>query len=68
MLEMQEAGWRRWKKNHSSKFEKTIAFALLSQVEGLVLIVALSSILFCDGILSAQVKISYPPSLSLSSS
>ncbi|KAB5552827.1 hypothetical protein DKX38_010138 [Salix brachista] len=55
MLEMQEAGWRRWKKNHSSKFEKTIAFALLSQVEGLVLIVALSIILFCDGILSAQV-------------
>ncbi|KAG5243777.1 protein ENHANCED DISEASE RESISTANCE [Salix suchowensis] len=35
MLEMQEAGWSRWKKNHSSKFEKTIAFALLSQVEGL---------------------------------
>ncbi|KAF9662798.1 hypothetical protein SADUNF_Sadunf18G0091800 [Salix dunnii] len=34
MLEIQE-GWCRWKKSHGSKFEKTIPFALLSQVEGL---------------------------------
>ncbi|KAJ6296212.1 hypothetical protein OIU78_024117, partial [Salix suchowensis] len=34
MLEIQE-GWCRWKKSQGSKFEKTIPFALLSQVEGL---------------------------------
>lgn len=34
-LEIQEAGWCRWKKSRGSKFEKTISFALLSQVEGL---------------------------------
>jgi hypothetical protein len=42
MLEIQEAGWCRWKKSRGSKFEKTISFALLSQVEGLVLILSLS--------------------------
>lgn len=35
MLEIHTAGWCRWKKNSCSKFEKTIPFALLSQVSGL---------------------------------
>ncbi|KAG4136770.1 hypothetical protein ERO13_D07G028500v2 [Gossypium hirsutum] len=35
MLEIHSSGWLRWKKNSSSKFEKTIPYALLSQVAGL---------------------------------
>ncbi|XP_022754534.1 protein ENHANCED DISEASE RESISTANCE 2-like isoform X2 [Durio zibethinus] len=35
MLEIHTAGWCRWKKNSCSKFEKTIPYALLSQVAGL---------------------------------
>ncbi|XP_021275787.1 protein ENHANCED DISEASE RESISTANCE 2 [Herrania umbratica] len=35
MLEIHSAGWCRWKKNSCSKFEKTIPYALLSQVAGL---------------------------------
>ncbi|OAY46949.1 protein ENHANCED DISEASE RESISTANCE 2-like isoform X3 [Manihot esculenta] len=34
-LEINQAGWFRWKTNHCSKFEKTIPYALLSQVAGL---------------------------------
>lgn len=33
-LEINQAGWFRWKTNHCSKFEKTIPYALLSQVAG----------------------------------
>ncbi|KAL5774846.1 hypothetical protein ACOSP7_012403 [Xanthoceras sorbifolium] len=35
MLEIHSSGWCRWKKNSSSKFEKTIHYALLSQVSSL---------------------------------
>ncbi|GMI81444.1 hypothetical protein like AT5G35180 [Hibiscus trionum] len=35
MLEIHTAGWGKWKKNSCSKFEKTIPYALLSQVAGL---------------------------------
>ncbi|KAJ8753190.1 hypothetical protein K2173_017776 [Erythroxylum novogranatense] len=35
MLEIHQAGWCRWKGNRCSKFEKTIPYALLSQVAGL---------------------------------
>ncbi|XVE53694.1 hypothetical protein DITRI_Ditri03aG0023200 [Diplodiscus trichospermus] len=35
MLEIHTAGWCRWKKNSCSKFEKTIPYAMLSQVAGL---------------------------------
>lgn len=34
-LEINHAGWFRWKANRCSKFEKTIPYALLSQVAGL---------------------------------
>ncbi|EEF38875.1 protein ENHANCED DISEASE RESISTANCE 2-like [Ricinus communis] len=34
-LEIHHAGWLRWKSNRCSKFEKTIPYALLSQVAGL---------------------------------
>ncbi|KAL5547664.1 hypothetical protein UlMin_002895 [Ulmus minor] len=35
MLEIHSAGWCRWKKNHCSKFEKSVPYALLCQVAGL---------------------------------
>ena len=35
MLEINSAGWCRWKKNHCSKFEKSVPYALLCQVGGL---------------------------------
>ncbi|GMY35702.1 protein ENHANCED DISEASE RESISTANCE 2 isoform X1 [Fagus crenata] len=35
MLEINSSGWCRWKKNHCSKFEKSIPYALLCQVAGL---------------------------------
>lgn len=35
MLEVHQSGWCRWKKNRTSKFEKSIPYALLSQVAGL---------------------------------
>ncbi|KAM7268894.1 hypothetical protein ACFE04_011060 [Oxalis oulophora] len=35
MLEMYSSSWFRWKKDNSSKFEKSIPYALLSQVAGL---------------------------------
>ncbi|PON44327.1 hypothetical protein TorRG33x02_330920 [Trema orientale] len=35
MLEIPSAGWFRWKKNHCSKFEKSVPYALLCQVAGL---------------------------------
>ncbi|KAL9272042.1 ENHANCED DISEASE RESISTANCE 2-like-like protein [Drosera capensis] len=35
MLEIKSSSWCRWKKNRSSKFEKSIPFALLCQVAGL---------------------------------
>nr|GEW46227.1 protein enhanced disease resistance 2-like isoform X1 [Tanacetum cinerariifolium] len=35
MLEVQSKSWSKWKTNQSSKFEKTVAYALLSQVSGL---------------------------------
>ncbi|KAF2317083.1 hypothetical protein GH714_011631 [Hevea brasiliensis] len=34
-LEINDAGWCGWKTNHCSKFEKSIPYALLSQVAGL---------------------------------
>ncbi|XP_021634839.1 protein ENHANCED DISEASE RESISTANCE 2 isoform X2 [Manihot esculenta] len=34
-LEVHHAGWCRWKRNHCSKFEKSLPYALLSQVAGL---------------------------------
>lgn len=34
MLEINSAGWCRWKKNHCSKFEKSVPYALLCQVGG----------------------------------
>ncbi|CAI0395065.1 unnamed protein product [Linum tenue] len=35
MLEINQAGWCKWKQNSCAKFEKTIPYALLSQVAGL---------------------------------
>ncbi|KAL3535964.1 hypothetical protein ACH5RR_004425 [Cinchona calisaya] len=35
MLEINTKGWFKWKKDYSPKFEKTIPYALLSQVAGL---------------------------------
>lgn len=35
MLEIHSSGWFGWKKNHSSKFEKSVPYALLCQVSGL---------------------------------
>ncbi|KAF3453005.1 hypothetical protein FNV43_RR03438 [Rhamnella rubrinervis] len=35
ILEIHSAGWFRWKKNHCSKFEKSVPYALLCQVAGL---------------------------------
>ncbi|KAI3670828.1 hypothetical protein L1987_87470 [Smallanthus sonchifolius] len=35
MLEVHSKGWSKWKANQSSKFEKTVPYALLSQVSGL---------------------------------
>ncbi|KAG8087562.1 hypothetical protein GUJ93_ZPchr0010g9380 [Zizania palustris] len=35
MLEMTPSFWDRWKRRHSSNFDRSIAFALLSQVAGL---------------------------------
>ncbi|GAB2289128.1 hypothetical protein Dimus_023430 [Dionaea muscipula] len=35
MLEIKSSNWCKWKKNRSSKFEKSIPFALLCQVAGL---------------------------------
>ncbi|PSS13919.1 Protein ENHANCED DISEASE RESISTANCE like [Actinidia chinensis var. chinensis] len=35
MLEIHSVGWRRWKQNKWTKFEKTVPYALLSQVAGL---------------------------------
>ncbi|GFY99649.1 ENHANCED DISEASE RESISTANCE protein [Actinidia rufa] len=34
MLEIHSVGWRRWKQNKWTKFEKTVPYALLSQVAG----------------------------------
>lgn len=34
MLEVPSKVWRGWKKNQRSKFEKTVPYALLSQVAG----------------------------------
>lgn len=34
MLEMNSAGWGRWKKSHCSKFERSVPYALLCQVGG----------------------------------
>ncbi|KAL2465615.1 Protein of unknown function (DUF1336) [Abeliophyllum distichum] len=35
MLEISPKGWRKWRNNHSQKFEKTVPYALLCQVAGL---------------------------------
>ncbi|XP_062158230.1 protein ENHANCED DISEASE RESISTANCE 2-like isoform X2 [Alnus glutinosa] len=35
MLEIHSSRWFRWKKNHCSKFEKSVPYALLCQVAGL---------------------------------
>ncbi|KAG4144666.1 hypothetical protein ERO13_D05G051400v2 [Gossypium hirsutum] len=49
MLEMNAAGWGRWKKSSScSKFEKTIPFALLSQVAGLKEYIGANPSLKCE--------------------
>ncbi|XVE71085.1 hypothetical protein DITRI_Ditri10aG0121900 [Diplodiscus trichospermus] len=48
MLEIHTAGWFRWKKNSSSKFEKTIPYALLSQVAGLKEYIGANPSLSCE--------------------
>ncbi|XP_038890260.1 protein ENHANCED DISEASE RESISTANCE 2 isoform X1 [Benincasa hispida] len=35
ILEIQPAGWFKWQRNHPSKFEKSVPYALLCQVAGL---------------------------------
>jgi hypothetical protein len=35
MVEIHSVGWWKWKKNHFSKFEKSVPYALLCQVAGL---------------------------------
>ncbi|KAL6124880.1 hypothetical protein ACLB2K_077388 [Fragaria x ananassa] len=35
MVEIRSVGWWKWKKNHFSKFEKSVPYALLCQVAGL---------------------------------
>lgn len=37
MLEIHSSCWFRWKKEHSSKFEKSVPYALLCQVAGLLI-------------------------------
>ncbi|XVE97523.1 hypothetical protein REPUB_Repub03eG0026900 [Reevesia pubescens] len=48
MLEIHTAGWCRWKKKSSSKFEKTIPHALLSQVAGLKEYIGANPSLDCE--------------------
>ncbi|XWS17753.1 hypothetical protein CRYUN_Cryun33cG0094600 [Craigia yunnanensis] len=48
MLEIHTAGWCRWKKNSCSKFEKTIPYALLSQVAGLKEYIGANPSLNCE--------------------
>jgi hypothetical protein len=37
MLEIHSSRWFGWKKNHCSKFEKSVPYALLCQVAGLLI-------------------------------
>lgn len=46
MLEIHSAGWFRWRKNHCSKFEKSVPYALLCQVAGEELIIYFSMLFF----------------------
>ncbi|XP_039071748.1 protein ENHANCED DISEASE RESISTANCE 2-like [Hibiscus syriacus] len=48
MLEIHNAGWGKWKKNNYSKFEKTIPYALLSQVAGLKEYIGANPSLKCE--------------------
>ncbi|KAL4334130.1 hypothetical protein GQ457_07G044540 [Hibiscus cannabinus] len=48
MLEIHTAGWGKWKKNSCSKFEKTIPYALLSQVAGLKEYIGANPSLKCE--------------------
>ncbi|KAK8645146.1 hypothetical protein V6N13_118995 [Hibiscus sabdariffa] len=48
MLEINNAGWGKWKKNSCSKFEKTIPYALLSQVAGLKEYIGANPSLKCE--------------------
>lgn len=45
-LEIHSAGWFRWKKNHCSKFEKSVPYALLCQVAGEELTIHFFMLLF----------------------
>ncbi|XP_039059992.1 protein ENHANCED DISEASE RESISTANCE 2-like [Hibiscus syriacus] len=48
MLEIHSSGWGKWKKNNNSKFEKTIPYALLSQVAGLKEYIGANPSLKCE--------------------
>ena len=37
ILEIQPAGWSKWQKHHPSKFEKSVPYALLCQVAGMLI-------------------------------
>lgn len=55
MLEIHAEGWFGWKKNQSSKFEKTIPYALLSQVAGWLCISFLTHwFVYCHEVLGNQ--------------
>ncbi|XP_017983527.1 PREDICTED: protein ENHANCED DISEASE RESISTANCE 2 [Theobroma cacao] len=58
MLEIHSAGWFRWKKSSSSKFEKTIPYALLSQVAGLKEYIGANPSLRCESSTIVQSKLS----------
>jgi hypothetical protein len=46
MLEMSPSFWDRWKRRHNENFDRSIAFALLSQVAGWSGLLLLQGILF----------------------
>lgn len=48
MLEIHSAGWCRWKKNHCSKFERSVPYALLCQVGGLKEYIGANPALKCE--------------------
>ncbi|KAK3033197.1 hypothetical protein RJ639_036989 [Escallonia herrerae] len=48
MLEIHAAGWWGWKNNQCSKFERTIPYALLSQVAGLKEYIGANPALTCE--------------------
>ncbi|KAI3786911.1 hypothetical protein L1987_40988 [Smallanthus sonchifolius] len=48
MLEIDSGGWFKWKLDHRSKFEKSIAYALLNQVSGLKAYISANPALTCE--------------------